>query len=150
MKLLSLWQPWATLWVHGEKLIETRSWGTDYRGRVAVHAGKHFTEEERHLCFTEPFKSALARCGYSHPGALPLGALLGYVTLTECRRMVPALEEAKKDARVTEKERAFGGWEAGRFAWVSAGERKLLERPIPFRGAQGLRDLPAEIAERLR
>lgn len=149
MKFLSLWQPWASLWVSGEKLIETRDWGTDYRGKIAVHAGKHFTEAERHLCFTEPFKGALERCGFNHPGALPLGALLGYVTLTHCRRMVEAPHEARRDERVTDKERAFGNWQPGRFAWIADGERKVLAAPIPMKGAQGLRQLPDEFAVEL-
>jgi hypothetical protein len=144
VKILSLWQPWASLWVAGEKVIETRDWGTSYRGKIAVHAAKHFTDEERYLCFTEPFQSALERCGFGHPGGLPFGALLGYVTLTECRRMTMAADESKRDARVTEQERAFGNWQAGRFAWVASGDRRILESPISMKGAQGLRDLPED------
>ena len=40
MKLISLWEPWATLLATGQKRIETRSWSTDYRGPVAIHAFK--------------------------------------------------------------------------------------------------------------
>lgn len=40
MQALSLWQPWATLIAIGAKTIETRSWGTRYRGRIAIHAAK--------------------------------------------------------------------------------------------------------------
>ena len=40
MKALTLHQPWATLVAVGEKRIETRSWSTDYRGPLAIHAGK--------------------------------------------------------------------------------------------------------------
>lgn len=38
MKALTLWQPWASLVARGEKTIETRSWPTDYRGPLAIHA----------------------------------------------------------------------------------------------------------------
>ena len=33
MKCISLWNPWATLMALGVKTIETRSWGTDFRGQ---------------------------------------------------------------------------------------------------------------------
>ncbi|HVM07165.1 MAG TPA: ASCH domain-containing protein [Acidimicrobiales bacterium] len=40
MKAISLWQPWASLIAYGVKTIETRSWSTPYRGRIAIHAAK--------------------------------------------------------------------------------------------------------------
>jgi len=40
MKALTLTQPWATLIACGAKRIETRSWATDFRGRIAIHAAK--------------------------------------------------------------------------------------------------------------
>lgn len=145
-RILSLWQPWATLWVTGEKLIETRSWGTDYRGIVVVHAAKRFDDEQRHLCFTEPFASALARVGFGHPGSLPLGAILGWVDLAGCARMVndamptgPGDIHIGDDPRLTEQERAFGNYAAGRFAWLTGPRRRVLAQSMPYRGGQGLR-----------
>lgn len=38
MKALTIWQPWASLLVSGQKKYETRSWATDYRGPIAIHA----------------------------------------------------------------------------------------------------------------
>lgn len=40
MKALTLWQPWASLIALGIKRIETRSWSTNYRGPLAIHAAK--------------------------------------------------------------------------------------------------------------
>ena len=37
---LSLRQPWATLLVHGRKMIEIRSWSTSHRGKLLIHAAK--------------------------------------------------------------------------------------------------------------
>ena len=34
MKALTIWQPWAQLLATGTKSIETRSWGTRYRGPI--------------------------------------------------------------------------------------------------------------------
>lgn len=39
-KALTIAQPWATLAAIGAKQIETRSWQTNYRGDIAIHAGK--------------------------------------------------------------------------------------------------------------
>jgi hypothetical protein len=41
VKVLSLWQPWASLIALGVKTIETRSWATKYRGPLGIHAAKH-------------------------------------------------------------------------------------------------------------
>lgn len=36
---LSVRQPWAELLISGRKSIELRTWATDYRGRLWLHAG---------------------------------------------------------------------------------------------------------------
>ena len=38
MKVLSLREPWATLIKDKKKFIETRSWKTNYRGELYIHA----------------------------------------------------------------------------------------------------------------
>ena len=38
MKAITLWQPWASLLACGAKQYETRSWATNYRGPIAIHA----------------------------------------------------------------------------------------------------------------
>lgn len=40
MKAITIRQPWAGLIAVGEKVYETRSWPTKYRGPIAIHAGK--------------------------------------------------------------------------------------------------------------
>lgn len=42
MKTLSIKQPWAWLIVNGYKPVENRSWATNFRGEVLIHAGKTF------------------------------------------------------------------------------------------------------------
>ncbi len=39
IKVLTLKQPWATLVAEGIKKYEFRSWKTNYRGRILIHAG---------------------------------------------------------------------------------------------------------------
>lgn len=45
MKALTIWQPWASLIAIGAKEFETRSWSTNYRGTIAIHAAKKDTSE---------------------------------------------------------------------------------------------------------
>lgn len=40
MKALSVKQPWANLIACGRKTIETRTWPTSYRGRIAIVSSK--------------------------------------------------------------------------------------------------------------
>jgi hypothetical protein len=44
MKALSIRQPWAWLIAEGYKDIENRSWTTNFRGRIYIHAGKRFDD----------------------------------------------------------------------------------------------------------
>ncbi len=39
MKALTVKEPWASLIVQGFKKYEFRSWKTNYRGKVLIHAG---------------------------------------------------------------------------------------------------------------
>lgn len=86
MKALTLSQPWASLVAIGAKRIETRSWGTNYRGPLAIHAAKNFSDIARQLCYTEPFASALIDVEgvlYSNSDELPTGVVVAVVELTD-------------------------------------------------------------------
>ena len=39
MKVITLKQPWATLIAEGYKKYEFRTWKTNYRGKILIHAG---------------------------------------------------------------------------------------------------------------
>lgn len=39
MKVITLKQPWASLVANGYKIYEFRSWKTNYRGEILIHAG---------------------------------------------------------------------------------------------------------------
>lgn len=39
MKVLTIKEPWATLIINGYKKYEFRSWKTNYRGKILIHAG---------------------------------------------------------------------------------------------------------------
>ena len=47
MKVLSLTEPYATLIKEKKKLIETRSWKTEYRGELYIHASSTKIRENK-------------------------------------------------------------------------------------------------------
>ena len=129
----------------GLKVNETRSWSTSYRGRLAIHAAK-----TREVLNDEDYvDDLLGNAGVIGPEetavrstAWPLGQILAIVTLVDC---VPT--EKIRDG-LSERERVFGNYSDGRFAWVTKDLRKLRS-PIPFKGMQGLKPLPAEVIARI-
>ena len=72
MKVLTIKQPWATLIMQGNKSYEFRSWQTKYRGDLLIHAGKGIDKE------------AMKRLAKYIPKELPVGKILGKVTLVDC------------------------------------------------------------------
>ena len=46
MKVLSLLEPWASLIKQNVKQVETRSWKTNYRGELYIHASKGKIDEK--------------------------------------------------------------------------------------------------------
>ena len=131
MKALTLWQPWASLFVLGEKRFETRSWQTDHQGWLAVHAAS--TSEHLHVVLSSaPMQAALNDHGFD-VDTIPLGAVLGIVWIEGC---YPVADWRRK---VSLTERAFGDWSPGRFVWQATGFVAFAD-PIPARGAQRLWD----------
>ena len=45
MKCLTVKQPWASLIIEGFKCYEFRSWKTNYRGKILIHAGKNLEKD---------------------------------------------------------------------------------------------------------
>jgi activating signal cointegrator 1 len=137
MKALTLTQPWATLVAIGEKEIGTRSWATNYRGPLAIHAAKGLGPVGGAmglvmLCAKSPFSNVLIENGITLPG-LPRGAIVAVCELIGCE---PAAHYAYYHG-ISDQERAFGDYADGRYAWLLADIRRLLE-PIPCRGARRL------------
>ena len=146
MKVLSLLEPWASLVAWGYKKIETRSWGTLYRGAIAIHASKSNREagEIVHL-FKEAGLSGKPDTNdeldqfCKKVGDWPLGKIVAVARLYHVEQMTPELIAAQ-----TLWESTFGLWRPGRFAW-SLGNIQRIKEPIPWKGSLGLRDLPLEI-----
>lgn len=139
MKVITLWQPWATLWVLGFKIHETRGYATKHRGKLAVHAAKRRTDD---VIMRDPaFRGVLAGV------PMPLGAIIGMVDIDACR----PVEDVRfaELGQAAERDYLFGDFSDGRFAW-RARESWVLPKPIWMRGKQGFWTLPSEYEAELR
>ena len=134
MKALTISQPYADLIASGEKWIENRCWGTAYAGPLAIHAGKGSQ-------YLSP--SQLKR----YPtGAFVAIARLGIAMHLDALRKEPQVlaELCGRSAReVLTNEHCEGPW-----CWILADVRALPE-PIPWRGAQGLWDVPLDLEAKI-
>lgn len=125
MKALSLWQPWAELMANGTKAIETRSWCTNYRGPLAIHAATSLKGLDSQAAIAHGLVRSELLFGY----VVAYGELVNCVKMTE-----PYI------ARMTELERELGDWEVGRWAWILYDVQRLAP-PFKVRGRQGLFDV---------
>ena len=149
MKALTLTQPWATLVAIGAKKIETRSWKSDYRGPLAIHAAKKFPISAQRLCAIEPFYSILKAAGLFEP-FLPLGCIIATCELVDVRQIserkfgIPifSLDHPRKFIQHVyvppdEPELSFGDYTIGRYAWI-LGNVEVLDQPVAIKGMLGL------------
>ena len=122
MKFLTITQPWCWAILHGGKDVENRKWHTNYRGKLAIHAGKGgMTRELYHVV-----ASYLEYDGFVLPPMrqIELGGIVGVVDLVDC---------------VSEH---TSPWYNGGFGFVLANPIALPF--FPLRGMLGLRDVPEE------
>ncbi len=129
MKALSLWQPWASAIALGHKKIDTRHWATKYRGPIAIHAAKRFQREQRVFAGIERTLGRL-------PDRLPFGAIVAIAYLDD---IVPTEQLAPSSI-----ERMYGDYSSGRYGWILESIQALAE-PIPFKGRQGLFNIPDDL-----
>lgn len=80
MKVLSIRQPWAYLIAEGAKDIENRTWATNYRGPVLIHAGKTPARQDE---LVKLLHKEL-RAGGIDPTKFDRGGIVGMATITDC------------------------------------------------------------------
>lgn len=71
MKALTIKEPWATLIIMGYKKYEFRSWKTNYRGKILIHAGQSLEKD-----MLNRFKDYNLNC--------VCGAIIGEAILSDC------------------------------------------------------------------
>ena len=123
MKVLSLTEPCATLIKEKKKFVETRSWKTDYRGELYIHASatsipKDWKEDTEFMALVDGvplnFCNIICKCN-----------------LVDCVYMTKEyVENMKKN---NHQEYICGKYEEGRYAWIL--ENIIpLENPIKAKG----------------
>ena len=135
MKVISIWQPYASLVVYRHKLIETRGWPAPkslIKQRIAIASTKVIRPEQRDVMKDPGFRKFYDETGLPELDALPHGCILGTVTLNSCD---PITEEDLED--ITDEERTFGWWQPGRYAWRLR-DPEPFDQPVPARGQQGI------------
>ena len=145
MKAISLWQFWASAIALGLKRNETRSWSTNYRGPIAIHAAKRHTRDlEEHfnlLMSRGDFRQTFSAANLHSFTMLPKGAVVAVAELVE---VVPT-EVMLKAGRVGDLEMNLGDYGINRFAWRLENIRPLPQ-PYFIAGHQGFFDVPDAIA----
>jgi activating signal cointegrator 1 len=157
MKAITIAQPHASLIALGALRVHSASWGTSYRGPLAIHAAAAFPELGRLEAQREPAFRLLSAARL-HEQNVPRGAMVATARLVDCQRLV--LQEGMKfldhgDHLALVPRAAVPHLEAyhqlvdrtvGRWLWILE-DVKRLEPPAPAKGGHGLWSLgPATIA----
>lgn len=121
MKVISIKEPFATLIASGIKKIETRSWKTNYRGEIFIHAsGKGLAKE----FLTNDFVLDLIK-----DMDMNYGNIICRCKLVDCIYMDEKFLEYIKQNSI---EYNVGEYKIGRYAWIL--EDIELINPIPAKG----------------
>ncbi len=138
MKCLVICQPYASLIIAGIKPVENRPWRTNYRGPLAILAGKSKELINELYEWDDPAAKwkaksfqRLLKCEIFHD--LPFGTIIGTVELNEI------YSEQYYSHRF-----GYNQWASGPECWCLRNPRKLTE-PIPYRGQQGLFNMSDEL-----
>lgn len=126
MKVISIIEPWASLIKEKVKYIETRSWKTNYRGKIYIHASlkKVSKKDERINNLISLLKDKDFKYGH----------IIAEATLVDCIYMD---EEFLLKIKENNQEYICGEYTLGRYAWVLK-DIKELENPIPAKGNLGI------------
>lgn len=162
-------QPWAWGIVHGGKDIENRvaNLAGDYRGPVAIHAGKAWSEagaEDWEL------RRALRSLELEWPASDPevwaadtpeesdprfvTGAIIGVVDLTDVHRAGQHYKNIGAGVTQITNVPCCPPWgmaqHRGTEYHLRLANPRTLATPIPWKGALGMRTLPDNVIEQIR
>lgn len=127
MKVISLLEPWASLIKENVKHIETRSWKTNYRGELYIHASKKSLTKRK-------LKEYSNRIDLLNDTNFKYGYIIAKCKLVDCKKMD---EQLIKEVKKNKKEYISGDYSVGRYAWYLE-DIESLETPIPAKGSLGM------------
>lgn len=129
MKVLSLTEPYATIIKEGKKKIETRSWKTNYRGKLYIHASstkipKEYKENKDLMALVDINK-------------LNYGNIICSCELVDCIEMT---DEFIASVKLNKDKYVSGIYAKGRYAWILK-NIEVLDNPIKAKGHLGIWNL---------
>lgn len=133
-KALSILQPWAHLVAMGVKKYETRSWKTELRGKIYIHASKGLSGIS--LIQMAPFNKYLVNQEFNY-GAIIGEAQIDYISTVEAVK-----------GKISRDELMMGDYTQGRYAWYLTGAI-LYPKPFFCKGALNLWDVSEEQMEEI-
>lgn len=149
MKAITLWEGWASAIRAHLKHIETRSWGTSYRGNLLIHASSAWGRTQRDAF--QPLMRYFVDGFYPH-----LGMFVARATLDDCVQVVSVAGNAVNVNRgpadagklplrmiLHDREFEFGDIRPGRWLWILRDVKRT--GLVPARGHQQLWDAPDDI-----
>ena len=128
MKVLSIKEPFASLVCNGIKKIETRSWKTNYKGELYIHASlsKNDVKDKKRLNKLISLLPDYYELNY--------GNIICKCNLANCIYMTEEyIDQIKKDSI----EYLCGNYTLGRYAWILT-DVKILNEKIPAKGKLGI------------
>lgn len=127
MKALSIKQPWSSLIAHGIKNIENRTWKTNFRGKILIHASAKPAGDILNLLNKQQQKKLedyLYTLG-NLPG-YPESAIIGEVEIVDCVINHPSIWAEKSE----------GFWNPIKGKWISRSKpiyNWVLANPILYK-----------------
>lgn len=123
MKVITIREPFATLIKDKVKIYETRSWKTNYRGEIYIHAAKSRSKADNASIASTYLKSR------ENPEHIICKCLL-----KDCIYMT---EKFINNVKKRPEEYNSGHYEVGRYAWQLE-VIEVLEEPIYAKGQLGI------------
>lgn len=143
MRALTVQQPWAAAILYCGKLIENRTQLWTYRGPLAIHAGKRWSESggESEL-ITGVYDRMIAEHGSFDAEAWSArGAIIGVVDLVDCHPDAGCCRPWGESSYVE-----HGGRSRRNVTHLVLENPRALPAPIPVAGQLGMWNVPTDIA----
>ncbi len=120
MRVITLKQPWATLVAMGIKNIEFRSWKTNYRGKILIHAG---------IGIDKQAMKKYEYLGFEYPS----GCIVAETEIIDCLY----LDDELNKKIISQKNIAYGSKYRTGYAWILSNTKKI-NSSIKIKGQLGI------------
>lgn len=126
MKVLSLTEPYVTIIKEGKKTIETRSWKTNYRGKLYIHASS--------TKIPKKYRENKDLMNLVDINNLNYGYIVCSCELIDCVKMT---DEFIEKVKLNNEEYISGIYARDRYAWILK-NIEILDKPIKAKGHLGI------------